>query len=616
MNKILLNTLLILLLFVAEAKAQKIEMGEISKQELEMKSDPLFPDVNAIVLYRDVNIYLGRYVEVHERIKIFNEEGYDYATIRIPYPDVTKIKGATYNLVDGQVVETKLDKDLIFTDEVIKGVEIKKFTFPNIAPGSIVELFYKSEKATGSDIDIQYDIPIKKVKVKVTNKSQLGIEILQNPRAFLNVSRVEGSNFTTISSTNVPALEPEKYVYDMDIYRSYLKINVTAATDSYMFGSWKGLLDILFEIDLFSLGVKPKGFYKDEVKMVVGNEIDKLKKTRLIYNYLKTEIKWNNNYGFVPDQTVRTTFKDKEGSIADMNILFISMLNSVGIDAHPVLISTKLNGIPLTASAGAFNAIIAGVKIGNKTHLFDVAHDKSDVNFIAPHFLNWEGLRVYKNKKFDWVSLTDVRMSPKNVIAKAEMDEDFLLTGNVKERHGGYYSINKKSEIKDLGENKIETILDYGKDGLEVTEVTTNDENMGYTDISFEFELDNAIDEIDDKLYFSPLLFFTLDENPFQKEERTYSIDFGYPFKDQTMLTIKIPENYKIESLPEPARISLPDGAGSFTYRITGVGPNIQVSTSFQINTPVLAYDKYQSIKEFFKIRMDKENEKVILSKI
>jgi len=158
--------------------------------------------------------------------------------------------------------------------------------------------------------------------------------------------------------------------------------------------------------------------------------------------------------------------------------------------------------------------------------------------------------------------------------------------------------------------------LDYGKDGLEVTEVTTNDENMGYTDISFEFELDNAIDEIDDKLYFSPLLFFTLDENPFQKEERTYSIDFGYPFKDQTMLTIKIPENYKIESLPEPARISLPDGAGSFTYRITGVGPNIQVSTSFQINTPVLAYDKYQSIKEFFKIRMDKENEKVILSKI
>jgi hypothetical protein len=616
MKKLLFNTLLISLLWVAETKAQIIEMGEISKQELEMKSDPMFPDANAIVLYRDVNIYLGRYVEVHERIKIFNEEGYDYATIRIPYPDVTKIKGATYNLVDGRVVETQLDKDLIFTDEVIKDVEIKKFTFPNIAPGSIVELFYKSEKATGSDIDIQYDIPIKRVKVKVTNKSQLGIEILQNPRAFLNVSRIEGSNSTTITSTNVPALEPEKYVYDMDIYRSYLKINITAATDSFMFGSWKGLVDIIFEIDEFAQGIKSKGFYKDEVEQVVGNESDQLKKARLIYNYLKTEIKWNEDYGFVPEQHVRATFKDKEGSIADINMLFISMLNSVGLDARPVLISTKLNGIPLTASAGAFNALIAAVQINNKTHLFDVAHDKSDVNFLAPHFLNWEGLRILEDKSFDWVSLTKARMSPKNIIAKAEIDADLFLTGNVKERHGGYYSIHKNSEIKDLGENKIATILDYSKNGLEVSEVTTNNEKKGYTDISFDFELDNAIDEIDDKLYFSPLLFFTLDENPFQKDERTYSIDFGYPFKDQTMLTIKIPENYQIESMPEPARISLPDNAGSFTYRITGAGSNIQVSTAFQINTPVLAYDQYQGIKEFFKMRITKENEKIVLSKI
>jgi len=46
--------------------------------------------------------------------------------------------------------------------------------------------------------------------------------------------------------------------------------------------------------------------------------------------------------------------------------------------------------------------------------------------------------------------------------------------------------------------------------------------------------MDGAIDEIDGKLYFSPLLFLTLEENPFQKETRKYAIDFGYPFKQQT----------------------------------------------------------------------------------
>ncbi|NNM23487.1 MAG: DUF3857 domain-containing protein [Flavobacteriaceae bacterium] len=616
MTKFFTALSLIVFFFNAEMTAQNNEFGEVSEAEVASKSDPQFPEANAVVLYRDVNVYLGRYVEVHERIKIFNEEGYDYATIRIPYPDVGRVKGATYNLVDGAVVKTELDKDLIFTDEEVKGVKFKKFSFPNVSPGSVIELSYKSEKGTGSDIDLQYDIPIRKVKAKVTNNSQIGIEILQNPRAFLNVNRVENSKSTTFIATNVPALEYENYVYDMDLYRSYLTINVTAVTNSLTFGTWESLVEILSEVDGFQVGIKPKKFYKDEVAAAVGDEINELEKAKLVYKYVKSNFKWNENYDFVPDQSVRDTYKKKEGDLADINLVLISMLNSVGLKAHPILVSTKSNGIPLTASSSAFNAMIAGVTIGNKTHLFDAAHDESNVNFIASRFLNWQGLRMYPDKAFDWVSLTKPRTSPRSIMATAELDEDFLMVGSVKERHGGYYDINKKAKIKDLGENKIETIINYAQSGLEVSDVEADPEASSHTEIAFEFELDNAVDEIDDKLYFSPLLFFGLSENPFLKEERKYSIDFEFPFKDQTMLTIKIPENYKAEFVPEPARIALPEGAGSFIYRVSVTGQNIQVATIFEMKTPVLAYDKYESLREFFTIRMTKENEKIVLSKI
>jgi transglutaminase superfamily protein len=616
MNKLYAYALLITFFISNEAYTQMIKFGEVSIDEVAMQQDPDFPDANAVVLYRDVNSYLGRYVEVHERIKIFNEEGYDYATIRIPYPDVTKLNGATYNLVNGVIVETELDKDLIFTDEVIKGVDIKKFTFPNISPGSVLELSYKSLKGTGADIDLQYDIPIRKLKVKITNRSEIGIEILQNPRAFLNVTRVENSKSTTFIANLVPALEPENYVYDMDLYRSYITMNVTSATNSFRFGTWKSLIDILSEIDNFWSGMKPKKFYKEELTKIVGDEIDVLKKTKLIYNQLRKDIKWNEDYGFIPDQKVRDTYKDKEGSIADINTLFISMIRSVGIQADPVLVSTKINGIPLTASANAFNALIAAVKIGEKTYLFDVAHKKSNVNFLAAHFLNWEGLRIYNDESYDWVPLTKTKISIKHIIANATMDDDFMLIGDVKERHGGYYSIDKRHDIKDLGENTIETILVYDYEGLEVYDMTASVKKSDYVDISYDFELENAIDEIEGKLYFSPLLFFALDENPFQKEERKYSIDFEFPFKNQTMLTINIPGDYQVESLPKASKIVLPENAGSFTYRISSSGPKIQVSTVFQINTPNLSYEKYQSIKEFFKVRMSKESEKIVLSKI
>ena len=529
---------------------------------------------------------------------------------------MTRVKGATYNLVDGAIEKTQLDKDLIFTDEEVKGVKFKKFSFPNVSPGSVIELSYKSERGTGADIDLQYDIPIRKVKAKITNNSQIGIEILQNPRAFLNVNRIENAKSTTFIANNVPALESENYVYDMDLYRSHLTINITAATNAFQFGTWESLVELLSETDAYEVGVKPKKFYRDEVEAAVGDEIDELKKAKLVYEYVRSKFKWNEGYGYMPDQSVRDTFKKKEGDLSDINLVLISMLNSVGLKANPVLVSTKLNGIPLTASASAFNVMIAAVTIADKTYLFDAAHEESNVNFIAARFLNWQGLRMYNDKTFDWVPLTGARTSPKQIMAKAELDEDFLLVGNVKERHGGYYDINKKGEIKDLGENKIATILDYGQSGLEVSDVEAKTDSDSHTEIAFDFELDNAVDEIDNKLYFSPLLFFGLSENPFLKEERKYSIDFEFPFKDQTMLTIKIPEDYQVESLPQPTRIALPDGAGSFTYRASANGNNIQVSTVFEIKTAVLPYDKYESLREFFTIRMTKENEKIVLSKI
>ena len=57
--------------------------------------------------------------------------------------ELENLKAVTYNLENGKVVETKLEiKSAVFKDKINKNLVIKKFTFPNIKEGSIIEYEY------------------------------------------------------------------------------------------------------------------------------------------------------------------------------------------------------------------------------------------------------------------------------------------------------------------------------------------------------------------------------------------------------------------------------------------------------------------------------------------
>ena len=68
--------------------AQDYDFGDVSEEELLEKEHPIYKDADAAILYRSYNTYFtyttneGFLVntEVHERIKIYNPDGYKYAT--------------------------------------------------------------------------------------------------------------------------------------------------------------------------------------------------------------------------------------------------------------------------------------------------------------------------------------------------------------------------------------------------------------------------------------------------------------------------------------------------------------------------------------------------------
>ena len=606
------------LMIYSAVRAQKYEFGEVTKAELEMTSFNKFPEADAVILHKEVVVGIGRYVEVSERIKIFNEDGYDYSTIVLPYRNVKKIKGATFNLVNGEIEETKLDKDLIFSDEVVKDVTYKKFTFPKVQPGSVLEYTYISDNGITRDVNLQHEIPVKKIRVEAKNFTSAKFKMTQNPRAYLSVQRLNSDSGTVVVAVDVAPLEEEPYVYDMDMYRGKLQFKFGGYENSLKLDTWDDISRELYEYDDFGMQMKPRGYYKELLENVIEDEIDKMKQVELIYNFLKENIEWDETYGFIPEQGSRDTYNYKKGDVADINLLFISMLKSLGIESYPVLASTKSHGVPLTASLDGINYVVASVYLNNQYYLFDAAHDKATFNYLPEILLNWKGLLLKKDSPVKALTLTTPKYSEKKVIGMVTMDEDLFIEGKIREQSTGYYAINSKAYLKNLGDKDVDDLIQLDMEGLEISnvEVQNKEDQQETLGLTYAVEIDNGVDEISDKLYFSPMLFFGVNENPFTKEERLYPVDFGFPKKLTRNLTVNIPEGYAVEAIPEPLKILMPDGLGNYEYRIMANGNRLQVQSKWEINTPVISQGLYGELKEFYKVRIEKENEKVVLSKL
>ena len=253
--------------FAGILQAQDFKFGKVSEEELKEKFNPADSSAVATYLYKHRRTYFNynqgerfeMVTEVHERIKIYNKEGFDYATQKISlYKDgstkegITGLKAYTYNLVGDEVEEDKLKNDGIFDVELSSYYNQTTFTMPNIKEGSVIDYKYTLNSpfvGNVKDFQFQHDIPIKVLtgifeapeyfNYRVNTKGYLmvvpKIEVTRDKITFRSKSR-DGytatqttfsssdleytKNISTYELANVPALKEEPYVNNINNYRS------------------------------------------------------------------------------------------------------------------------------------------------------------------------------------------------------------------------------------------------------------------------------------------------------------------------------------------------------------------------------------------------------------
>ena len=112
------------------------------------------------------------------------------------------------------------------------------------------------------------------------------------------------------------------------------------------------------------------------------------------------------------------------------------------------------------------------------------------------------------------------------------------------------------------------------------------------------------------------MLFFAQTENPFKDDKRAYPIFFEYPKSQKYNISIKIPEGYKVKSIPQGIKADLANNTGSYSYLLQETPGMLQLAVSLDINTPIILPLDYEYVKGMFTQITEKEKEKIVLTKI
>ncbi|WP_296384228.1 transglutaminase domain-containing protein [Winogradskyella sp.] len=632
--------------------SQNFKFGKVSKEELQEKFHPIDSSASAAVLYRheSISFYFTesdgfmQQREIHERIKVYNKDGFDWATKKEYLyqgssrfeENMSGLKGVTFNYVDGKIIKDKLSSEGKFNEDYNEYTKINSFTMPNIKEGSVIE--YKYKITTGSlgidDIIFQYRIPINKLDVKIATpeyyvyKKQMNLKASYYPKIKESAKNLTVPfkyivNIISAEETDVPALRAEAYAGNINNYRSKMALELSAILNTYKVveksfsSSWEEVTKTIYKSDNFGGQLSRSNFYKDDINTLLSSVTDDFQKAFLVENLVKSKVKWNGNYSKYTQKGIRSAYKEGVGNVADINLLVTSMLRSQGIKAYPVLISTRNNGIPLFPTREGFNYVICMVKKGESYMLIDATEPFSTNNVLPERVLNWRGRVITEDGNSQWINIMSQAKSLESTRLNVKINDDFSVSGKVSKSLNSYSALRYRNKYALTTEEDHIKALESDKGDLEIAELNFENKKdiTEPVKVSYEYELSDGVDEVGDKLYFSPLLFLALKENPFKLEERQYPIDFIMPYEDKYLINIMLPEGYNVESLPENEIMEFKDGDAKFQYILRENGRYLQLKVNLDINNPIIGSLDYKVFKSFFSSLVEKQAEQIVLTK-
>jgi hypothetical protein len=632
---------------------EKNTFGKLTSKDLAFTTYEKDTTANAVILYEkgdnyfeviNYRIYIVK--KYHAKIKILNDKAFNKGNISIPYyhnkdysEEIKELKAITHN---GNF-KTNLLSDQIFNVDINQNYQEKKFTFPNIKAGSILEYQYEFVTPFVYNFkgwDFQDDIPkiYSEFNAKIPANYNYNRSLVGTLKLNVNDATVKKNCFYVpgysdpadceilkYSMKNIPAFKDEEdYMLAPSNYKSRINFELAiyygldGTTNNYT-KSWKDV-DKEFKTDKdIGRQLKKVDFFEKNVPKTLFSGEDELEKAKNIFSFVKDHYTWNEKYGIYKNIRVKEAFNNKIGSVCEVNISLINLLNAGGIKTNLMLLSTRNNGLPkkIHPVISDFNYLIAKAEINGKTYLLDATDKHIPFGMLPFRCLNSYGRVMDFKKESYWQDISVDQTSRKYITTEINFNlKENNLNGSFKEINSGYEAVSKHKKISTLTEenylNELEekSISDYTINSYSLNEEETNEAK---TVEDFEFTIDNIA--TDDIIYLNPFLIKFFSKNPFILNERNYPIDFGYNKNYFYMAKINIPEGYEIQEIPKNKLVALDNNLGSLRFSCMSNKNQVLLSFSLILNSSHFPSGYYIPLKKLFNQVVEIQNNSLMVLK-
>ncbi|MEO8412456.1 MAG: DUF3857 domain-containing protein [Ginsengibacter sp.] len=674
--------LLLILLTHSNLTAQDkldIKFGKVKAADFDITSTLIDSSTNAVVV-ADVgkSVFIANTSDLtfslifteKKRIKIVNKNGYDAATITIPLylndhdksEKLENLDAVTYNMENGKVVETRVEKSAIFTEKHSKNWTYKKFTFPALKEGSIIEYSYQVKSDFFFNLQSwtfqgeypvlwsQYNAEIPDFFKYVTlaqgyqpffinkvDRSQAHFSFVQHVEressSFGPVTNPGLNNYTIDGSLdrhswvmkNVPALKEEPFTTTLQnaIAKIEFQLNQVVFPNSmpqnYM-DTWEKVASNLMADEDFGLPISRANNWLDDILIpIVANTASQKEKAQKIFEYVRDNFTCNDINGIYTTKGLKEVFRNKNGSVSDINMLLIAMLKSRKIDATPVILSTRDHGFaneyyPLL---NRYNYLIAKVVIDETEWYLDATSRYLAYGTLPSLVYNGQAREIADNVATPVYFVADSLKESGTTNVYISNTDSGGVEGTFSHNFGVYESLRFRNTMtktlpadfkKSLQQEYPEEIA---IDNIEIDSLKLLNEPVG---LQYDLKFKSFGDE--DIVYFNPLVGEAIKKNPFTVAERFYPVEMPYSLDDIYNFTMEIPKGYTVDELPKSARVNVNENEGMFEYIISADKQYIQMRCKLVLKKATYLNEDYQTLRDFYTFIVKKEAEQIVFKKI
>jgi hypothetical protein len=617
----------------------------VTQEDLIINSYDRDSTANALVLYEYGNSYFRKesfflVTEIKRKIKILNKDGLNFANIEIPIyisggkEDVKDIKGSTYNYSNGKTELSVLEDNQIFREAYNDKYSIIKFLLPNVKVGSVITYSYTVVSPYVNKYygwDFQTDIPklYSEYNASIPGNYEYHIRLIGNQPLDINQQDILNNclDYGNASAncgiykhamSNIPAFIPEDFMTTPNNYRS--RIEYELKTIKYFDGKVKQITETWESADKqlrssqnFGVQLKINKSNTCHLPENILNEENLETKAKLVYKYIQENYKWNGinrNY----DESVAKLLKEKSGTATEINMLLHNCLKDQGFDVHPILMSTRENGLPtkLYPVISEFNYLIVLLKTENEKFFLDGTNPYLAFGEIPFKCLNQYGRVIDLKSGSYWMDIEPKLPSTMQLKASLEFSDEKTISGNYYSASTGYNALTKKQSYYENRTSYIENLDNKLADITITNHNVVNSDKSSY-DFIEESEIKWDLEEVGDNIYLNPILVSFYKSNPFKLQERTYPIDFGYKQAYLYNLNLKLNNLYTVKELPKEQTYNLPNNAGSIVFKIDQKDDEVNLYFRFNINGTLFNYEYYNYFKDYFGEIIDINNNSLIV---